>query len=63
MAKLTKTQIDELKEKGFITQVIPSTSLVDNTVDQLKIKTLLTQCDPSADIEAAVTPDDPESGE
>ena len=55
MTKLTKAQIDELKEKGFITQVIPSTDLANNTVDDLKDDILITVTDPSADIEAAVT--------
>lgn len=55
MAKLSVDQINELKEKGFITQVIPSTDLSNNTVDELKINELVTVTDPSANIEAAVT--------
>lgn len=55
MAKLTQNQIDELKELGFITQVVPSDNLADNTVDDLKIKEFITKTDPSDDIEAAVT--------
>ena len=54
MSKLTKNQIDELKERGFITQVIPSDSLADNTVDDLKIKELVTATDSSKNIESAV---------
>ena len=55
MAKLTTDQINELKEKGFITQVIPSADLADNTVDELKIKELVTATDSSENIESAVT--------
>lgn len=62
MANLTKAQIDELKEKGFITQVVPSADLANNTVDELKIDKLVTITDPSADIEAAVTHDIPVEG-
>ena len=62
MANLSKDQIDELKEKGFITQVVPSESLADNTVDQLKLKKFVTKCEPSADIEEAVTHGVPVTG-
>ena len=59
MANLTKAQIDELKEKGFITQVVPSDDLASKTVDGLKIEEYITVTDPSADIEADVTHDIP----
>lgn len=55
MANLTKAQIDELKEKGLITQVVPSDDLASKTVDGLKNEKYVTVTDPSADIEAAVT--------
>ena len=55
MANLSTDQINELKNKGIITQVIPSASLADNTVDDLKIDELVTITVPSEDIEAAVT--------
>jgi uncharacterized protein YjdB len=55
MANLTKAQIDELKEKGFITQVVPSDDLASKTVDGLKIEEYITVTDPSTDIEADVT--------
>lgn len=59
MANLSTDQINELKNKGIITQVIPSASLVDNTVDDLKIDELVTITVPSEDIEASVTTDNP----
>ena len=61
MANLTTEQINELKEKGFITQVIPSADLASNTVDELKIDKFVTVTDPSANIEAAVTHEIPVS--
>ena len=55
MANLTKAQIDELKEKGLITQVVPSDDLASKTVDGLKNEKYVTVTDPSVDIETAVT--------
>lgn len=56
MAKLSTEQINELKEKGFITQVIPSGDLANNTVDELKNKLFITSTDKSNDIENSLTP-------
>ena len=65
MAKLTKAQIDELKNMGFVTSVDASEALASQSVDELKEMNYVTQVVPSADIEAAVTPvssSAPESG-
>lgn len=59
MANLTTEQIDELKDKGIITQVIPSEDLAGEDVDSLKIEQFITHTDPSEDIEEAITPSDP----
>ncbi len=56
MANLTKSQIDELKEKGLITQVVPSDDLASKTVDGLKNEKYITQVIPSSDIEESITP-------
>ena len=56
MSTLSKTQIDELKNRGFITHVISSDDLVGDTVDGLKNKLVVTSTDKSSDIEEAITP-------
>lgn len=55
MAELTKDQIIELKELGFITHVVPSEGLAGNTVTGLKIDKFITATAPSDSIEEAVT--------
>lgn len=55
MPGLSKDQIIELKELGFITHVVPSEELVDNTVVGLKIDKFITATAPSDSIEEAVT--------
>lgn len=51
MAKLTADQVTELKTKGFITQVVASSELANNSVDELKIEKYITNVVPSADLE------------
>lgn len=55
MAELSKDQIIELKELGFITHVVPSESLAGETVTGLKIDKFITATAPSDSIEEAVT--------
>lgn len=62
MTKLTLDQINELKNKGFITHTEPSTNLANNTVDELKNKGFVTSTDPSADVEDSISSDVPVTG-
>jgi len=55
MAKLTTTQIDALKDKGYITVTEPAAALANKSVDELKDKEYITVTEPSADIESIVT--------
>ena len=49
--KLTSTEIDNLKCKGFITSVDPSAALASQTIDELKEKIYITVTDDSAALE------------
>ena len=56
MAKLSKEQINELKNKGLITSTDNSELLANQSVDDLKDKEYITQVIPSSDIEESITP-------
>lgn len=58
MAKLTADQVTELKTKGFITQVVASSELANNSVDELKIEKYITDVVSSEDIENALSSND-----
>lgn len=51
MANLSKAQIEDLKNKGFITQVVASDDLSGKAVNKLKEDLYITHVVPSADLE------------
>lgn len=59
MATLSKEQINELKNKRYITQTVSSDVLAGSTVAELKDSLLITSTNSNEDIENESTPESP----